>query len=45
MEILQAVQHHQKAYPFLEPVDPVAMNLPDYFKVVTQPMDLTTDGA
>ncbi|KAJ1951965.1 hypothetical protein EC988_003813, partial [Linderina pennispora] len=30
------------AYPFLEPVDPVAMNCPDYFDIIKQPMDLTT---
>ncbi|KAJ1938266.1 hypothetical protein GGF37_004875, partial [Kickxella alabastrina] len=29
-------------YPFLEPVDPVAMNCPDYFSVITEPMDLST---
>ncbi|CCF56022.1 hypothetical protein KAFR_0A05870 [Kazachstania africana CBS 2517] len=27
-------------YPFLEPVDPVAMNLPTYFDFVKDPMDL-----
>ncbi|PIA13444.1 Bromodomain-containing protein, partial [Coemansia reversa NRRL 1564] len=30
------------AYPFLEPVDPVAMNCPDYFKMIKEPMDLST---
>ncbi|KAJ2425327.1 hypothetical protein GGF41_002461, partial [Coemansia sp. RSA 2531] len=30
------------AYPFLEPVDPVAMNCPDYFTIIKDPMDLTT---
>lgn len=30
------------AWPFLEPVDPVAMNLPTYFDVVRHPMDLHT---
>ncbi|KAI9502185.1 Bromodomain-containing protein, partial [Coemansia spiralis] len=29
-------------YPFLEPVDPVAMNCPDYFNVISEPMDLST---
>lgn len=29
-------------YPFLEPVDPVAMNLPTYFDYVKEPMDLGT---
>ncbi|KAJ2632258.1 transcription initiation at TATA-containing promoter protein, partial [Coemansia sp. RSA 1287] len=30
------------AYPFLEPVDPIGMNCPDYFSVVKEPMDLLT---
>lgn len=29
-------------YPFLEPVDPVAMNIPTYFDYVKHPMDLGT---
>ncbi|CCE61888.1 hypothetical protein TPHA_0B02160 [Tetrapisispora phaffii CBS 4417] len=29
-------------YPFLEPVDPVAMNIPTYFDYVKDPMDLST---
>lgn len=29
-------------YPFLEPVDPVALNLPTYFDYVKEPMDLGT---
>lgn len=29
-------------YPFLEPVDPVALNLPTYFEYVKEPMDLST---
>ena len=29
-------------YPFLQPVDPVALNIPGYFKVVKKPMDLST---
>ncbi|SCU98499.1 LADA_0H13410g1_1 [Lachancea dasiensis] len=29
-------------YPFLEPVDPVALNCPTYFDYVKQPMDLGT---
>lgn len=30
------------AYPFLEPVDPVALDCPLYFDVVKNPMDLST---
>uniref|UniRef100_UPI003753E833 Candida glabrata strain CBS138 chromosome C complete sequence n=1 Tax=Candida glabrata TaxID=5478 RepID=UPI003753E833 len=29
-------------YPFLEPVDPVALNCPTYFDYVKEPMDLGT---
>ena len=32
------------AAPFLEPVDPVAMQLPTYTTVCPQPMDLGTAG-
>ena len=31
-----------EAEPFSEPVDPVALNIPDYFNIVKQPMDLGT---
>ncbi|KAL9559315.1 hypothetical protein MBANPS3_000489 [Mucor bainieri] len=39
---LKKVKYRQLAYAFLEPVDPVAMNLPDYTAIVKQPMDLST---
>lgn len=32
-------------YPFLEPVDPVALNCPTYFDYVKEPMDLGTVGS
>jgi hypothetical protein len=35
-------KHELIAWPFYEPVDPVALGLPDYFKVITRPMDLNT---
>ncbi len=35
-------QHEAYAFPFYQPVDPVAMNIPDYYKVVKKPMDLST---
>ena len=31
----------KSAWPFLEPVDPVALNIPDYPDVVKHPMDLS----
>ncbi|CAJ0571854.1 unnamed protein product, partial [Mesorhabditis spiculigera] len=30
------------AWPFYEPVDPVALKIPTYFDIVTHPMDLST---
>ncbi|KAI9300002.1 Bromodomain-containing protein [Cunninghamella echinulata] len=29
-------------YPFLQPVDPVALNIPDYPLIIKEPMDLST---
>ncbi|KAK0753543.1 histone acetyltransferase GCN5-like protein [Schizothecium vesticola] len=34
------IQNHKQAWPFLKPVDPD--EVPDYYKVITSPMDLTT---
>ena len=33
---------HQHGWPFLVPVDTIKLGLPDYFKIITQPMDLGT---
>lgn len=30
------------AYYFLEAVDPIKFNIPDYFTIITRPMDLGT---
>lgn len=35
-------KHASFNYPFLEPVDPVALNCPTYFDYVKEPMDLGT---
>lgn len=35
-------QYHEFAFPFYQPVDPVALNIPDYFKIIKKPMDLST---
>lgn len=34
--------HEAYAFPFYTPVDPVALNIPDYFKIIREPMDLST---
>jgi bromodomain-containing factor 1 len=34
--------HYAYSFPFLTPVDPVALGIPDYFDVIKTPMDLDT---
>jgi bromodomain-containing factor 1 len=41
-KILELVVSHQYSWPFLQPVDPTALNLPDYFNIIKNPMDLST---
>lgn len=33
---------HPESLPFRTPVDPVALDIPDYFDIVKKPMDLST---
>jgi len=40
--ITRSLQLHSKAFPFLKPVDPVLLNIPDYLTVIKHPMDLST---
>ena len=40
--LLRQVKKARDARPFLEPVDPVKLNIPRYFDVITNPMDLST---
>lgn len=40
--ILKGLMANPKAAPFLAPVDPVALGIPDYFQVIKEPMDLGT---
>lgn len=42
ISVIKQLKKHRHAHPFLEPVDPVKFNIPDYFTVVTHPMDLGT---
>ncbi|KNC99009.1 uncharacterized protein SPPG_05959 [Spizellomyces punctatus DAOM BR117] len=40
--ILKKLQRHPNAQAFLQPVDPVALNIPQYFDIIKRPMDLST---
>ncbi|KAK9468155.1 Bromodomain-containing protein [Lipomyces arxii] len=42
LSMLKSLKRLKDAYPFLAPVDPVKLNIPDYFKFITSPMDLST---
>lgn len=39
---LKKSKYRNQIYPFLSPVDPIALNLPDYTTIIKQPMDLST---
>lgn len=39
---LDKAKFHQWAIPFKTPVDPVALNIPTYHKIIKKPMDLQT---
>uniref|UniRef100_UPI00358FD8F1 bromodomain-containing protein 3-like n=1 Tax=Myxine glutinosa TaxID=7769 RepID=UPI00358FD8F1 len=39
---LKALWKHQFAWPFHQPVDSVSLKLPDYHKIIKQPMDMGT---
>jgi Bromodomain len=40
--VMKMVWKHQYSWPFQQPVDSVKLNLPDYHKIIKQPMDLGT---
>jgi len=40
--VLRQVQQNGQAYPFLQPVDWKALGIPDYAKIVKNPMDIGT---
>ncbi|XP_059096828.1 bromodomain-containing protein 2-like, partial [Tigriopus californicus] len=40
--VMKGMWKHQHGWPFHTPVDTVKLGLPDYFKIVTKPMDLGT---
>nr|XP_004538465.2 bromodomain-containing protein 3 isoform X1 [Maylandia zebra]XP_004538466.2 bromodomain-containing protein 3 isoform X1 [Maylandia zebra]XP_004538467.2 bromodomain-containing protein 3 isoform X1 [Maylandia zebra]XP_004538468.2 bromodomain-containing protein 3 isoform X1 [Maylandia zebra]XP_024659059.1 bromodomain-containing protein 3 isoform X1 [Maylandia zebra] len=40
--VIKSLWRHQFAWPFYQPVDAVALGLPDYHKIITLPMDMGT---
>jgi len=42
LKIVRSVKTHKSAWPFLGPVDPVGLGIPDYFEVIKEPSDLQT---
>jgi hypothetical protein len=40
--IVQFLQRHPRAGPFLSPVDPIALGIPQYPDIVKNPMDIST---
>ena len=40
--LLRSIRKHKDVGPFLLPVDPIALGIPDYFTVIKQPMDIST---
>ena len=43
-EVLKKMMSQKESWPFLQPVDAIALGVPDYYKVVKNPMDLATAG-
>jgi hypothetical protein len=42
LRILHLLKNHKTAWPFKEPVDPIALNIPHYSDIIKEPMDLQT---
>ena len=40
--VLKSLTSHRYSWVFSKPVDPVALNIPDYFTIISEPMDLGT---
>ncbi|CEP16414.1 hypothetical protein [Parasitella parasitica] len=41
-QTIKSLRKHKRAIAFLEPVDPIVFNIPDYFDIIKSPMDLGT---
>eukprot|EP01121_Diplochlamys_sp_Union-15-3_P019822 TRINITY_DN755_c0_g1_i1.p1 TRINITY_DN755_c0_g1~~TRINITY_DN755_c0_g1_i1.p1 ORF type:complete len:453 (-),score=74.87 TRINITY_DN755_c0_g1_i1:156-1514(-) len=42
VELVDEMMYHNNAWPFNQPVDPIALGIPDYFDIIKRPMDLRT---
>jgi bromodomain-containing factor 1 len=42
LDVFRKSSHDHYASPFRIPVDPVALNIPNYFSIIRQPMDVST---
>ncbi|KAI9912022.1 hypothetical protein PsorP6_008798 [Peronosclerospora sorghi] len=42
LSVLKGLMSNPKSAPFMAPVDPVALGIPDYLQVIKEPMDLGT---
>ncbi|XP_026119327.1 bromodomain testis-specific protein isoform X3 [Carassius auratus] len=40
--VIKSLWRHQFSWPFRQPVDAVRLNLPDYYTIIKNPMDMTT---
>lgn len=40
--ILAFLKRHPKAGPFMDPVDPIALKIPEYLHIIKSPMDIST---
>ncbi|XP_075013159.1 bromodomain testis-specific protein [Calonectris borealis] len=40
--VMKAMWKHSFSWPFHQPVDAAALNLPDYYSIIKKPMDLST---
>jgi len=39
---MQSLKKHPWIGPFLQPVDPIYLGIPDYYKIIQNPIDLST---
>lgn len=42
MKIIKLLKDHKLIGPFLHPVDPEKLNIPNYYEIIKEPMDLKT---